>query len=75
MTLEDVLSQGGGGLKALGRHTVAALLSSASPGVSYEFSAADVISAFDGVYPGTKSDYTALKNQFAAQNNLTCPLN
>ena len=33
MTLLEVLSQGGGGLNALGRHTVAALLNAAS-GVS-----------------------------------------
>lgn len=75
MTLEAVLSQGGGGLNALGRHTVAALLNAASPGVSYNYTVSDVINSFNNVYPGTKSDYTALKDQFAAANNQTCPLN
>lgn len=36
MTLLEVLKQGGGGLKALGRHTVAALLNTASDGVAYD---------------------------------------
>lgn len=75
MTLVDVLNNGGGGLNALGRHTVAALLNSASSGVSFELSPAEVISAFNGVFPGTKSQYNALKDQFAGLNERLCPLN
>ncbi len=74
MTLLDVLKQGGGGLKALGRHTVAALLNGASPGVSADFSDAQVIASFNAVFPGTKSDYNTLKNPFAAANEQGCPL-
>ena len=73
MTLLQVLSQGGGGLNALGRHTVSALLNAASADVSYAFSPAEVIAAFNAVYPG--GDYEALKNQFAAENERGCPLN
>ncbi len=74
MTLLDVLKQGGGGLKALGRHTVAALLNGASAGVAADYSAAQVIAGFNGVFPGTKSDYNTLKNQYAAANEQGCPL-
>jgi hypothetical protein len=72
MTLLQVLSQGGGGLKALGRHTVAALLNSASAGVDYEFTTAEVIAEFNAVFPG--GDYEALKNQFATENERGCGL-
>ena len=75
MTLRDVLATGGGGLEALGRHTVAALLNSANSGVSFEDSPGQVIAAFNGVFPGTTAQYTALKNQFAALNERLCPLN
>lgn len=73
MTLLEVLQQGGGGLNALGRHTVAALLNAASANVDYGFSPATVIASFDAVYPGTKSDYEALKNQFETENERGCP--
>jgi hypothetical protein len=73
MTLLQVLSQGGGGLNALGRHTVAALLNAASPDVDFAFSPQEVIGAFNAVFPG--GDYEALKNRFAAENERGCPLN
>ncbi|HEX9727253.1 MAG TPA: hypothetical protein VGA37_01960 [Gemmatimonadales bacterium] len=71
-TLLDVLRQGGGGLNALGRHTVAALLNAAS-GVNSGFTVGDVINAFNAVYPG--SDYEGQKNIFEASNEAGCPLN
>lgn len=73
MTLVQVLEQGGGGLYALGRHTVAALLNGASPAVEFELSAAQVISQFNGVFPG--GDYEGLKNDFAYLNERYCPQN
>ncbi len=72
MTLLDVLEQGGGKLKALGRHTVAALLNAASPGVSYDLSVNDVIGGFNDVYPG--DDYETLKDIFQGFNKQGCPL-
>lgn len=74
-TLLQVMQNGGGGLNALGRHTVAALLNSASSGVDYGQTAAGVIDAFNAAYPGTKADYTVLKNDFAYDNEQDCPLN
>ena len=74
-TLLQVLWQGGGGLYALGRHTVAALLNGQSGGVSYNLSAAQVISSFNAAYPGSATSYETLKNVFAGYNEQGCPLN
>jgi hypothetical protein len=75
MTLLEVLKQGGGGLIALGRHTVAALLNAASPDVNYDMSVSEVIDAFNDVYPSSKDDYNAVKDMFEDFNELGCPLN
>lgn len=74
-TLLQVLSLKGNstGLEALGRHTVAALLNSAS--VGFGLTSQQVIDAFNGVYPGTKQGYNALKDQLAGLNEQGCPLN
>jgi hypothetical protein len=72
LTLLDVLKQGGGGLQALGRHTVAALLN-ASSGINFGLTTTQVIDAFNAVFPG--GAYETQKNAFAALNERTCPLN
>lgn len=74
-TLLQVLSQGGGGLTALGRHTVAALLNAASSGVSYDLTVSQVVDAFNAAYPGTTSSYNTLKDRFESFNEQGCPLN
>jgi hypothetical protein len=71
MTLVQVLGQGGGGLNALGRHTVAALLDAAS-GIDYGLTTAQVIQKFNDVYPG--GGYEGLKDEFATRNERGCPL-
>jgi hypothetical protein len=71
-TLLQVLGLGGGGLNALGRHTVAALLNAAAANVAYPYTALQVIDAFNAVFPG--GDYEGLKDDFDAANNLGCPL-
>lgn len=74
MTLLQVLQQGGGGLNALGRHTVAALLNTASPDVDYAHTTTGfIVDEFNGVFPG--GDYEGLKNIYAGFNELGCPLN
>jgi hypothetical protein len=73
LTLEEVLNLGGGGLNALGRHTVAALLNAASPGVDYDLTEGEVIADFNAVFPG--GDYETLKNEFQGFNEQGCPLN
>lgn len=72
-TFLQVLGQGGGGINALGRHTVAALLNTANSGVSYDLNTADVISAFNAAYAG--GNFEAQKNTFAGFNEQGCPLN
>jgi len=71
MTLIQVLNQGGGGLKSLGRHIVAALLSSAA-GLNNGMTTQEVISAFDAANPngnisGLIQDLEAIE--------VNCPLN
>lgn len=73
-TLLDVVWLGGGGLDALGRHTVAALLNAASPNVAYDYTVAEVIALFNDVYPGTRAEYENLKNRFDFLNNQGCDL-
>lgn len=75
-TLVQVLRLNGGGLNALGRHAVAALLSAASSGVDYDMTVAEVISAFNAAYAsGDASMITNQKNVFDMLNNQGCPLN
>ncbi len=74
-TLLEVLWTGGGGIKALGRHSVAALLNATAGGVDYPINESSVISMFNNTYPGTKPEYNAKKNGFRDANELGCPLN
>ncbi len=71
-TLLQVLELGGGGLNALGRQTVAALLNSANPEVNFAYTTAQVISMFNDVFPG--GNYDKLKNKLEIQNTISCPL-
>ena len=74
-TLREVLRGGGGGLNALGRHTVAALLNAAAGEVSFGLTPSEVIALFNDVFPGTKDEYNELKDSFEALNERGCPLN
>lgn len=75
-TLVQVLGLNGGGLNALGRHTVAALLSAASSGVDYDLTVAEVISAFNTAYAsGDPATISYQKNVLDMLNNQGCPLN
>lgn len=69
-TLLQVVSNGSGGLSALGRHTVAALLNAASPDVDYGMTAGDVIAAFNAAY--ASGDYETQKNIFEGYNERGC---
>lgn len=76
MTLLEVLSQGGGGLSALGRHTVAAYLNARA--FNYDLSASAVVRRFNWATdgdPSTGLSLEAQKNEFAALNEQYCPLN
>jgi hypothetical protein len=74
MTLLEVLKQGGGGLAALGRHTVAALLNASSAQTHYDLTANEVIESFNSVFPGSVQDYNLQKDVFETYNEQGCPL-
>ena len=73
-TLLGALQSGGGGINALARHAVAALLNAASPDVDSDFTVAQVIAIVqDGIAPGGLTIEQA-KNLLAAANEQGCPL-
>ena len=77
-TFQQVLSLGGGGLNALGRHTVSALLNAMSIGTpQYGLTSAQVISKFNaayasGVYEPTKDLFESFSDAYPG---IRCPLN
>ncbi len=72
LTLMQALRQGGGGIKALGRHAVAALLSSTHPGVAYPLGPNDVITLVrNAVLSG---NYEPTHLLLASYNEQDCPL-
>ena len=76
-TLLQVLQTGGGGLTALGRQTVGALLNAARL-APWDLTAAGVKSQFNAAYPGTNGAYSTLQTTFenlTDVNGRTCPLN
>jgi uncharacterized repeat protein (TIGR01451 family) len=71
-TLLEALQSGGGGINALARHAVAALLNASSPDVDSDFTTAEVIALVqDAVASG---DFETAKNLLAASNEAGCPL-
>ena len=67
------MQSGGGGVNALARHAVAALLNAASGDVDSDFTVAEVIALVqDAVESG---DFETAKNLLAASNEAGCPLN
>lgn len=72
-TLLAGVSLNGGGLNALTRHSVAALLNATTGGVDYPYTADQVIAAFQAAYDS--GNYEPTKDAFDRANNLGCPLN
>jgi hypothetical protein len=73
VTLLKALGTGGGGAKALGRHAVAALLSSAHGAVDYDLATAGVIALVQQAY--ASGDFEGPHLTLAAFNEQGCPLN
>jgi hypothetical protein len=71
-SLLQILETNSGGLNALGRHSVAALLNAASADVDSGLSAQDVIDAFNAAF--ASGDYETQKNIFEQMNEQGCPL-
>ena len=72
LTLLETLKKGGGGLYALGRHAVAALLNAASPDVDYLYTEAEVIAMVQNAY--ATGQYEEAKDLLEAQNEAGCSL-
>jgi len=75
-SLLQALQQGGGGLTALMRHAVAALLNASSPDVDPVpafNTTAEVIAAFQAAFDS--GDYSTTKDLFETSNQSGCPLN
>ena len=69
-TLLEALRAGGGGEKALMRHSVAALLNSTS--LDYPYSTAEVIAMVEQAF--ATGDFESVKDLFESANEAGCPL-
>jgi hypothetical protein len=74
ITLGTAVNLGGGGVSALARHAVAAILNVANPDVDYSLTLAQVLDIVqgDGDYAGLSVE--ARKNLLVTANELGCPL-
>ena len=72
VTLIQAADLGGGGLAALARHAVAALLSAGDPDVEFQLTEAEVVGLVQSALaPG--GDVEGTKNFLAMHNELGCP--
>ena len=75
-TLLQALNAPGGGINALARQAVAALLNAESPDVDYALSWLEVITLFQAAVGSTDpSAIETQKDNFETLNELVCPLN
>jgi len=74
-TLLDALKFNGGGIYALGRHAVAALLDSVNPNIAYPLTSTQVIQMVHAALAtGNATTIENLKNTLDEYNNLGCPI-
>jgi YbbR domain-containing protein len=74
ITLLAALRQSGGGVKALGRHAVAALLNAATSAVDYEFTPQQVLAEVQAALrPG--GNIEGAEEDLSEMNQRNCPLN
>ncbi len=73
LTLEEALKARGGGMNALLREAVAALLNASHPHINYGMYGSEVISRFATAV--SQGDYEATKNTFEELNQNSCPIN
>ena len=74
-TLLEVLGARGGGINALSRHAVAALLNASHPDISYGMGPAAIIAAYQAaLLSGDKAVIEAQKDMFDELNNAGCPV-
>lgn len=71
-TLLDAVYARGGGVNALARHAVAALLNANHPDVAYPLTEAQIIAGVQAAF--ASGDFGPFKDQLNAANNLGCPI-
>ena len=71
-TLLQALKANGGGINALARHAVAALLNANNPDVNYEYSVAQIISMVQAAIDS--GEYGSTKDMLEMANEEYCPL-
>ena len=73
LTLLAGLQLGGGGVNALTRHAIAAVLSAAHPDIDYPLTVAEIVAAVNAAYAsGDAGVIEDLKNVLDTFNNLGC---
>ena len=75
ITLLQALNLGGGGVNALARHAVSALLNSESAAVAYGYSTQQILEIVRGTGAYAGKTIEQRKNLLAAANEQRCPLN
>jgi hypothetical protein len=68
----QALEANGGGINALARHSVAALLNAANPDVDYFYSTDEIIQMFQDAFDS--DDFEDAKDMFNEENESGCPL-
>jgi hypothetical protein len=71
-TLLQALQANGGGINALARHAVAALLNADNPGVEFAFTTSEVIALFQAAFDS--GDLESTKEMLEEANEAGCPL-
>ena len=71
-TLLEALNATGGGVNALARHAVAALLNASNPDVDSDFTVAEVIALVQEAFES--GDFETAQRLLAAANEQGCPL-
>ena len=74
LSLLQGLELGGGGVNALTRHAIAAVLSAAHPDIDYPLTVAEIVAAVNAAYGGDADAIEDLKNDLDAFNNLGCSI-
>ncbi len=72
-TLLQALEAKGGGINALARHAVAALLNAANPGTNYFYTEGQIIAMVQKAIDD--ENYKSTKDLLVEQNEMGCPLN
>jgi hypothetical protein len=75
LTLLEGLQLGGGGVNALTRQAIAAVLSAAHPDIDYPLTVAEIVAAVNAAYTSGDADVIEdLKNELDTFNNLGCDI-